>query len=84
MTTSPVTDLAAAIRAELAAEVEDEGDARRMSDAALFAVLELHKPFEELTCSCSKEFENHYVSWPYPCPTLLAIAKALGIEVDGG
>lgn len=67
----------------------------RQMRAALLAVLEGHKPvpgqgydwqqdrivtFQACaTCGVPGEY-----GVPWPCPELLAIAKALGIEVDGG
>ena len=61
------------------------------TQAALLAALDLHKPVvgvEEssggllLCAECGPGEDEHYKPL-WPCPTVGAIAKALGIEADG-
>lgn len=58
------------------------------TEAAILAVLDLHKPIEGQTyvdrpCSCMPDPDDPYVAHPWPCPTVRAIAAAFGIEVHG-
>jgi hypothetical protein len=78
-----VSDLASAIIAKYDAEHED---AYWLGRAILEAVLEHHKPIEgshhkPIVCGCAIEPDDPYTAWEYPCPTVKAIAKALGIGV---
>jgi hypothetical protein len=91
-----MTDLLAAIRERL--EIVDSGDfttydGRFVYDcefpqAALFAVLELHRPEPgtlgavAAVCAHCREGGSGYEAEPvlYPCDTVKAIAKGLGIE----
>lgn len=75
-------------------EIEDFGDAWEDYDAArraLLNVLDLHKP-RGTTVAAKVVYDCEYcrdTNWggpdvPWPCETVEAIAKGLGIEVDGG
>lgn len=78
-----MTDLDAAIRARLEDFCVSDMCAEA-GKAALTAVLDLHKPgpathgHENLCGHCSNPASGHFVH--DPCPTVHAIAKALGIE----
>jgi hypothetical protein len=86
-----VSDLDAAIRAKLAVDQDSyyfEYDCE-MIQGAMFAALDQHQPVEgdepgDIMCSCNPRPDDPYVAYAYPCPTVKAIATALGIEVDGG
>ena len=53
-------------------------------DKALLAVLELHRPFRHMPVYCSACWPGSHEHSAYPCPTVRAVAKAMGIEVSGG
>lgn len=79
-----MTDLDAAIRKRLA--LHDDGNYfsydSETIQGAVFAVLDLHKRNDLGCCTECKEIG---LGWDgparYPCPTVRAIAKGLGIEV---
>lgn len=83
-----MTDLDAAIRAKLDRQRDTMTvDGMFISDitgdweGALVAVLNIHKRDDRCCCT---ECQESGLGWdgqmPYPCPTVRAIAKGLGIE----
>lgn len=93
-----MTDLDAAIRAKLDRIAEQDGDCTLQCGAscasggyglavdALLALLDLHKPFDPGDGPvCEAELTGVWAASDpkYPCATVLAIAKALGIEAHG-
>lgn len=51
--------------------------------AALLAVVDIHTPSELFYGTgyvCSKCYNGTDVNLPWPCPTVLAIAKGLGVD----
>lgn len=81
-----MTDLDAAIRERLAVD-EDSTYFRydsEMIQAAMLAVLELHRPEaysrRPFCAHCRESGIGYEGAAPYPCPTVLAIAKGLGIK----
>jgi hypothetical protein len=80
-----VTDLDAAIRERLALD-ENSHYFRydsEMIQGAILTVLDIHKRNGPGCCTECWEFGPGYEGEPvpYPCPTVLAIAKGLGIEI---
>lgn len=51
--------------------------------AALHVILVLH-PAEAHECPARDGLHENYTAYDSTCPTLLAIAEKLGVEVDGG
>lgn len=86
---SAPVDLAAQIRKRL--ENSDPGWWEGEMKAALLAVLDVHKPERHSigakvwhNCASCRDTDWNGPEVPWPCETVEAIAKALGIEVDGG
>jgi hypothetical protein len=89
-----VDDVAAAIRGRIerrpdifpgmarggASHLRYKGWSDQMA-AALLAVLELHRPFHRMSTYCSACWPGTQERSLYPCPTVRAVAKALGLEV---
>lgn len=87
-----MTDLDAAIRERL--EIRDTGESTdfdprfvydcELVQGAMLAVLELHRPEaysrRPFCAHCRESGIGYEGAVPYPCPTVLAIAKGLGIE----
>lgn len=71
-----MADLDAAIRAELTEY--DQGDSPAHLAAAIEAVLDIHTPDLNGDCGDCLMADQNRVG--YPCPTVLAIARELGLS----
>ena len=82
-----MTDLNAAIR-EYLTHAPDTANGVLAMQSALLATLDEHEPIEvesrpirRAVCICPPSSNDPIATHPYPCPTVVAIARALGIEV---
>jgi hypothetical protein len=69
-------------------DAPDAADGVLAMQSALLAALGEHEPIEvesrpkrRVVCICPPSSNDPFATYPYPCPTVVAIARALGIEV---